>query len=90
MAKTGAFCSLFVKRSQKTFRAEGFRKCLESKSVLCFLLSVVIRCVFIFAVFYRRNKVVLKRAVVNAIFFSFVCLICSSFGCITKHLMSGP
>ena len=41
MAKTGAFYFLFEKRSQKTFRAEGFRKCLESKSVLCFLLSVV-------------------------------------------------
>ena len=31
-----------------------------------------------------------RRAVVNAILFSFVCLICSSFGCTTKHLMSGP
>ena len=41
MAKTGAFYFLFEKRSQKTFRAEGFRKCLESKSVLCFPLSVV-------------------------------------------------
>ena len=41
MAKTGTFYFLFEKRSQKTFRAEGFRKCLESKSVLCFLLSVV-------------------------------------------------
>ena len=41
MAKTGAFYFLFEKRSQKTFRAEGFQKCLESKSVLCFLLSVV-------------------------------------------------
>ena len=41
MAKTGAFYFLFEKRSQKTFRAEGFRKCLESKSVICFLLSVV-------------------------------------------------
>ena len=89
MAKTGAFYFLFEKRNQKTFRAEGLRKCLESRSVLCFLLSVVYN-VFTFAVFYRRNKVVLRRAVVNAIFFSFVCLICSSFGCITKHLMSGP
>ena len=41
MAKTGAFYFLFEKRSQKTFRAERFRKCLESYSVLCFLLSVV-------------------------------------------------
>ena len=41
MAKTGAFYFLFEKGSQKTFRAEGFRKCLESKSVLCFPLSVV-------------------------------------------------
>ena len=68
MAKTGAFYFLFEKRNQKTFRAEGFRKCLESRSVLCFLLSVVYN-VFTFAVFYRRNKVVLRRAVVNAIFF---------------------
>ena len=41
VAKTGTFYFLFDKRSQKTFRAEGFRKCLESKSALCFLLSVV-------------------------------------------------
>ena len=41
MAKTGAVYFLFEKRSHKTFRAEGFRKCLDSKSVLCFLLSVV-------------------------------------------------
>ena len=57
-------------------------------SLLSFVRSL--RCVFTFAVFYRRNKVVLRRAVINANFFSFVCLICSSFGCITKHLMSGP
>ena len=41
MAKTGAFYFLFERRSQETFRAEGFRKYLESKSILCFLLSVV-------------------------------------------------
>ena len=41
MAKTGAFYFLFEKLSQKTFRAEGFRKCPESKLVLCFLLCVV-------------------------------------------------
>ena len=41
VAKTGAFYFLFEKPSQKTFRAEGFRKCLGSKLVLRFLLSVV-------------------------------------------------
>ena len=47
-------------------------------SLLSFFRSL--RCVFTFAVFYRRNKVVLRRAVVNANFFSFFSLICSSFG----------
>ena len=73
MAKTGTFYFLFEKRSQKTFRAEGFQKMPGMKvgSLLSFVRSL--RCVFTFAVFYRRNKVVLRRAVVNAIFFrSFV------------------
>ena len=64
-AKTSAFYFLFEKRSQKTFRGEGCRKCLESKSVLCFLLRHICRT---FAVF-KRNKVVLRRAVVNASLF---------------------
>ena len=72
--KTGAFYFLFEKRSHKTFKEEGFRKCLESKSVLSFLLRCIYRT---FAVF-RRNKAVLRCAVVNAclfvrLFYMFIC-----------------
>ena len=90
MAKTGAFYFLFEKRSQKTFRAEGFLKCLESKSVLCFLLSVVYDVFLHLQYFIEEIKSCSGVLLLTQIFFSFVCLICSSFGCITKHLMSGP
>ena len=89
MAKTGAFYFLFEKRSQKTFRA-GFRKCLESKSVLCFLLSVVYDVFLHLQYFIEEIKPFSGVLLLTQFFFSFVCLICSSFGCITKHLMSGP
>ena len=52
--KPGAFYFLFKKWSQKTFKEERFPKCVESKSVLCFLLRCICRT---FAVF-RRNKIV--------------------------------
>ena len=57
-AKTSAFYFLFEKQSQKTFREEGFPKCLESKSILRFLRHICRK----FVVF-RRNKVVLRRVV---------------------------
>ena len=89
MAKTGAFYFLFDKRSQKTFRAEGFRKCLESKSVLCFLLSVVYD-VFLHLQYFIEQIKSCSGVLLLTQIFSFVSLICSSFGYITKHLMSGP
>ena len=54
-AKTGAFSTFIRKTNSKTFRAGGFLKCLESKSVL-----------FRTFVAFRRNKVVLRCADVNA------------------------
>ena len=90
MAKTGAFYFYSKNEVKKLLEQKDFENAWKVGSLLSFVRSL--RCVFTFAVFYRRNKVALRRAVVtcNAIFFSFVCLICSSFGCITKHLMSGP
>ena len=41
MSKTRRFLLFIRKTKSKTFRADGFRKCLESETVLCFLLSVV-------------------------------------------------
>ena len=64
-AKTGAVYFIFERRSQKTLREERFRKWLGSKSVLCFLLRCICRTCAVF----RRNKVVLRRAVVNASLF---------------------
>ena len=89
MAETGAFYFLFEKRSKKTFRAEGFRKCLESKSVLCFLLSVVYDVFLHLQYFIKEIKSCSRVLLLTQFFFSFVSLICSFFGCITKHLMSG-
>ena len=89
MAKTGAFYFIFEKRSQKTLRAEGFRKCLERKSVLCFLLSVVYD-VFLHLQYFIEEIKSCSGVLLSTHFFSFVSLICSFFGCITKQLMSGP
>ena len=74
---------------KKTFRAEGFRKCLESKSVICFLLSVVYD-VFLHLQYFIEEIKSCSGVLLLTQFFSFVSLICSFFGCITKHLMSGP
>ena len=89
MAKTGAFYFLFEKRSQKTFRAEGFRKCLESKSVLCFLLYVVYD-VFLHLQYFIEEIKSCSGVLLLTQFFFVRFLFCSFFGCITKHVMSGP
>ena len=73
MAKTGAFYFLFEKRSQKTFRAEGFRKYLAGKSVLCFLLSVVYDVLFHLQYFIEEIKSCSGVLLLTQIFFrSFV------------------
>ncbi len=88
--KTGAFYFSFEKRSQKTFSAEGFRKCLESKSVFCLLLYVFYDvCVVHLQCFIEEIKSCSGLLLLTLIW-TFVCLIRLSFGCITKHLMSVP
>ena len=73
-AKTSAFY-FFFERSKKTFREEGFRKSLESKLVLHFLL--------------RRINLSYRCAAVNASLFA-PFLTCSPFRCITKEIMCVP
>ena len=69
MAKTGAFYFLFENRSQKPFRAEGFRKCLESKPVLYFLLSLVYDVLLHLQYFIEEIKSCSGVLLLNAIFF---------------------
>ena len=54
--------SILKNKVKKLLDQKDFKKCLESNAVLCFLLQFICHT---FAVF-RRNKVILRHAVVNA------------------------